>query len=215
MRIIKPVTYTLLVIFWLTLIFSTVSAYANTTQTNTSGSNTNISGAYTGGATTYESGSTATTTSTNSSTSNIKSAPYTASAPGMNTSNNCAMSLSGGLQTFSIGVSGGKSYIDKTCELIALSRTLHSFGMKVSAISLLCTDERVFKAMVISGTPCPILNANGVSVIGKKASEILIKEYNYEMPTYVKWVELNKIKLKQDTKKSYKKSTTIHNDKKN
>ena len=200
MRIIKPVTYTLLVIFWLTLIFSTVSAFANTTQTNTSGANSSTS--ITGG---YESGSSSNTTSTNSSTSNIKSAPFTSSAPGMNTSNNCAMALSGGLQTFSIGVSGGKSYIDKTCELIALSRTLHSFGMKVSAISLLCTDERVFKAMAISGTPCPILNADGVSVIGKKASEVLIKEYNYEMPTYKKWVELNKNK-----KKPFKKSTQIH-----
>jgi hypothetical protein len=211
MRIIKPVTYSLLVIFWLTLIFSTVNAFANTTQTNTTGSNssTSITGGYES-ATTYQDGSSSNTTTNSTSTSNIKSAPFTSSAPGMNTSNNCAMALSGGLQTFSIGVSGGKSYIDKTCELIALSRTLHSFGMKVSAISLLCTDERVFKAMAISGTPCPILNADGVSVIGKKASEVLIKEYNYEMPTYKKWVELNKNK-----KKPYKKSTLIHNDKKN
>jgi len=206
MRIIKPVTYTLLVIFWLTLIFSTVSAYANTTQTNTTGANssTSITGGYES-ATTYQSGSSSNSTTNSTSTSNIKSAPFTSSAPGMNTSNNCAMALSAGLQTFSIGLSGGKSYVDKTCELIALSRTLHSFGMKVSAISLLCTDERVFKAMAISGTPCPILNANGVSVIGKKASEVLIKEYNYEMPTYKKWVELNKNK-----KKPHKKSTQIH-----
>ena len=205
MRIIKPVTYTLLVIFWLTLIFSTVSAFA-TTQHNVSGANssTSITGGYES-ATTYQSGSSSNSTTNSTSTSNIKSAPYTSSAPSMNTSNNCAMALSGGLQTFSIGVSGGKSYIDKTCELIALSRTLHSFGMKVSAISLLCTDERVFKAMAISGTPCPILNADGVSVIGKKASEVLIKEYNYEMPTYKKWVELNKNK-----KKPFKKSTQIH-----
>ena len=188
MRIIKPVTYSLLVIFWLTLIFSTVNAFANTTQTNTTGSNssTSITGGYES-ATTYQNGSSSNTTTNSTSTSNIKSAPMTANSPGMNTSNNCAMALSMvDLQTFSIGVSGGKSYIDKTCELIALSRTLHSFGMKVSAISLLCTDERVFKAMAISGTPCPILNADGVSVIGKKASEVLIKEYNYEMPTYKK-----------------------------
>ena len=207
MRIIKPVTYTLLVIFWLTLIFSTVNAFANTTQTNTyqaANSSTSITGGYES-ATTYQDGSSSNSTTNSTSTSNIKSAPFTSSAPGMNTSNNCAMALSGGLQTFSIGVSGGKSYIDKTCELIALSRTLHSFGMKVSAISLLCTDERVFKAMAISGTPCPILNADGVSVIGKKASEVLIKEYNYEMPTYKKWVELNKNK-----KKPFKKSTQIH-----
>ena len=208
MKIIKPVTYSVLVILWLTLIFSTVKAYA-VEQNNTSGSNTNISGAYTGGATTYESGSTSSTTSTNSSTSNIKSAPLTASAPGMNTSNNCAMALSGGLQTFSIGVSGGKSYVDKTCELIALSRTLNSFGMKVAAISLLCQDERIFKAMFISGTPCPV-----ESKIGNEAKKLLATKYNYEMPTYEKFVELEKIKVKKVKIKIYKKSTLIHNEQK-
>jgi len=211
MRIIKPVTYTLLVIFWLTLIFSTVSAFANTTQTNTSGANssTSITGGYES-ATTYQNGSSSNSTTNSTSTSNIKSAPFTSSAPGMNTSNNCAMALSGGLQTFSIGVSGGKSYIDKTCELIVLSRTLHSFGMKVSAISLLCTDERVFKAMFLSGTPCPVEGK-----IGDAAKKLLAKKYNYEIPTYEKFVELEKIKVKKVKIKTYKKSTLIHNDKKN
>jgi len=209
MRIIKPVTYTLLVIFWLTLIFSTVSAFANTTQTNTSGANssTSITGGYES-ATTYQNGSSSNSTTNSTSTSNIKSAPFTSSAPGMNTSNNCAMALSGGLQTFSIGVSGGKSYIDKTCELIALSRTLQSFGMKVAAIALLCQDERVFKAMSFaSGTPCPIEGK-----IGNEAKKLLAEKYNYEMPTYKKYVELEKLKKKN---KPYKKSTLIHNDKKN
>ena len=209
MRIIKPVAYSLLVILWMTLIFSTVDAYAVGNQNNTSGSNTAIEGNYSGGATTYESGSTNTTNSTSSSTSNIKSAPPTSSAPGMNTSNNCAMALSGGLQTFSIGVSGGKSYIDQTCELIVLSRTLHSFGMKVSAISLLCTDERVFKAMFLSGTPCPVEGK-----IGDAAKKLLAEKYDYQIPTYEKFVELEKIKVKKVKIKTYKKSTLIHNDKK-
>ena len=207
MRIIKPVTYSILVILWLTLIFSTVNAFANTTQTNTTGSNssTSITGGYES-ATTYQDGSSSNSTTNSTSTSNIKSAPFTSSAPGMNTSNNCAMALSGGLQTFSIGVSGGKSYIDKTCELIALSRTLQSFGMKVAAIALLCQDERVFKAMSFaSGTPCPIEGK-----IGDEAKKLLAEKYNYEMPTYKKFVELEKKK-----KKSHKKSTLIHNDKKN
>ena len=207
MRIIKPVAYALLIIMWITLIGSTAFAVGN--QNNTSGSNTAIEGNYSGGATTYESGSTSTTTSTNSSTSNIKSAPPTSSAPGMNTSNNCAMALSGGLQTFSIGVSGGKSYIDQTCELIVLSRTLHSFGMKVSAISLLCTDERVFKAMFLSGTPCPVEGK-----IGDAAKKLLAEKYDYQIPTYEKFVELEKIKVKKVKIKTYKKSTLIHNDKK-
>ncbi len=66
MRIIKPVTYTLLVIFWLTLIFSTVKAYANTTQTNTTGANssTSITGGYES-ATTYQNGSSSNTTTKN------------------------------------------------------------------------------------------------------------------------------------------------------
>jgi len=217
MKIIKPTVYSLLVILWMTLIFSTVDAYAVGNQHNTSGSNTAIEGNYTGGSTTYESGSTNTTNSTSNSTSNIKSAPPTSSAPGMNTSNNCALALSGGLQTFSVGVSGGKSFIDETCELIVLSRTLHSFGMKVSAITLLCTDERVFKAMAISGTPCPVLDSKGVSQIGDKATKTLVEEYNYEIPTYEKWVQLNKAELqkqeielkKETTKNKIKKLETI------
>ena len=191
MRIIKPVTYSILVILWITLILSTVKAYAGSTINSTSGNNTAIEGGYTGGSTTYESGSSSSTTSTTNSTSNIRSAPPTASAPGMNTSNNCAMSLSGGVQTFSIGVSGGKSYIDKNCELIVLSRTLQSFGMKVAAISLLCQDERVFQAMFMAKTYCPVEGK-----ISQEAYELIVNKYNYEMPTYKKYVELEKKKNK-------------------
>ena len=186
MRIIKPVAYALLIIMWITLIGST--AFAVNNQNNSSGSNTAIEGNYST-TTEYQSGSSSNSTTNSTSTSNIKSAPPTSSAPGMNTSNNCAMALSGGLQTFSIGVSGGKSYVDKTCELIVLSRTLNSFGMKVAAISLLCSDERVFKAMFLSGTPCPV-----ESKIGNEAKKLLATKYNYEMPTYEKFVEFEKSK---------------------
>jgi hypothetical protein len=186
MRIIKPVAYALLIIMWITLIGST--AFAVNNQNNSSGSNTAIEGNYST-TTEYQSGSSSNSTTNSTSTSNIKSAPPTSSAPGLNTSNNCAMALSGGLQTFSIGVSGGKSYIDKTCELIVLSRTLNSFGMKVAAISLLCSDERVFKAMFLSGTPCPV-----ESKIGNEAKKLLATKYNYEMPTYEKFVEFEKSK---------------------
>lgn len=190
MTIIKRITYFGLVVFWLTLIFSTVNAFAGSTINSTSGNNTAIEGGYTGGSTTYQSGSSSNTTSTTNSTSNIRSAPPTASAPGMNTSNNCAMSLSAGVQTFSIGVSGGKSYIDKNCELIVLSRTLQSFGMKVAAISLLCQDERVFQAMFMAKTYCPVEGK-----ISQEAYELIVNKYNYEMPTYKKYVELEKKKI--------------------
>ena len=204
MKYIKGLAFIFLAVVWFSIILAT-AAIAVGNQNNTSGSNTAIEGNYTGGATTYESGSTNTTNSTSNSTSNIKSAPPTSSAPGMNTSNNCALTLSGGVQTFSIGVSGGKSYVDKTCELIALSRTLQSFGMKVAAISLLCQDERVFKAMSFAaGTPCPIEGK-----IGDEAKKLLAEKYNYEMPTYEKYIELEK-KKKPKTKAKKLKTIKVH-----
>jgi len=175
----------------------TTSAYAGSTQTNVSGSNTAIEGNYTGGSTTYESGSSSSSTTNSTSNSNIRSAPPTSASPGVNTSNNCAIALSGGIQTFSIGVSGGKSYQDETCELIALSKTLSQMGMKVAAISLLCSDERIFQAMFMAKTYCPVDGE-----IGEKAYKLLVHKYNYEMPTYKKYVELerkkkNKIKIEK------------------
>jgi len=184
------IIYSALVIMWIGLVTSTV-ANAVGNQTNSSGSNTAIEGNYSGGATTYESGSTSTSTTNSTSTSNMKSAPYTSSAPSMNTSNNCAMALSGGIQTFSIGVSGGKSYVDRTCELIALSTALRNVGMKVASIAILCQDKRVWEAFLSAGTPCP---TDGK--IGKESLKLIADKYNYQMPTYKKWVELEKKKKK-------------------
>ena len=190
MKRIKVISYIVIILAWIFLITATTAAFAGSTQTNTTGSNTAIEGNYTGGSTTYESGSESTSTTNSTSTSNIRSAPPTSSAPGMNTSNNCALALSGGVQTFSIGVSGGKSYQDETCELIALSKTLSQMGMKVAAISLLCSDERVFQAMFMAKTYCPVDGK-----IGEDAYNLLVNKYDYEMPTYKKYVELEKKKI--------------------
>ena len=190
----KKITYIILAILWTGLITSTV-LYADSTQTNTSGSNTAIEGGYTSSATTnYQDGSSSNTTSTtsNTSTSNIKSAPFSASAPNMSTSNNCALSLSAGVQNFSIGASVGRSYQDKTCELIALSTALRNVGMKVASIAILCQDERVWKAFIAAGTPCP---TDGQ--IGKASMKLIKEQYNYEMPTYEKWVKIQKKKDKE------------------
>ena len=174
-----------LIILMLGLALFARPAYSGSTQSNTSGSNTAIEGGYTGGATTYESGSTATTTSTNSSTSNIKSAPPTASAPSYNsmTQDVCSTGASAGIQTFGIGITGGKHFIDKNCERLKLSRILNDFGMKVAAVAILCQDERVFESMIQAGTPCPIDGK-----IGRDAL-VLWKKYDHERPdhkTYIK-----------------------------
>ena len=35
------------------------------------------------------------------------------------------------------------------------AKTLYDMGMKVAAVSLMCSDQRVFDAMMNAGTPCP------------------------------------------------------------
>ena len=161
------------------------AAYAGSTQTNVSGSNTAIEGGYTGGATTYESGSTSTSTTTNTSNSDIRSPPPSAGAPSYNsmTQDVCAVGASAGLQTFGVGISGGKHFIDKNCERLKLARILNDFGMKVGAVAILCQDERVFEAMINAGTPCPIDGR-----IGKEAMA-LWKKYDFERPDYKAYVK--------------------------
>ena len=179
-----------LIILLCSLAFCVTPAYPNTTQNNTSGSNTSITGGYTSSATnTYQSGSSNNTTTTNNSTSNMRSAPPTASAPSVTNAGSdvCLAGASAGVQTFGIGVSGGKSFRDKNCERIKLSRELNSLGMKVAAVAILCQDERVFEAMEQAGTPCPFEGK-----IGKQAKAAW-KKYDKLRPDYETYVQNLKI----------------------
>jgi len=181
-------------------------AYPGSTQTNTSGSNTAIEGGYTSSATTtYQSGSSSNSTTNSTTNSNVKSAPPSSSAPSYNsmTQDVCAVGASLGVQTFGVGVSGGKHFIDKNCERLKLARILNDFGMKVAAVAILCQDERVFESMIQAGTPCPIDGK-----IGKEA-QALWSKYDNERPDYNVYVkrmkdrekideELAKLKAKQE-----------------
>ncbi len=173
----------------------TAKVMAGSTQTNTSGSNTAIEGGYTSTATTtYESGSSSSSTTTNTTNSNIKSAPPSSSAPSYNsmTQDVCAVGMSLGVQTFGIGISGGKHAIDKNCERLKLARILNDFGMKVAAVAILCQDERVFESMIQAGTPCPIDGK-----IGKEA-EALWSKYDHERPDYNTYIKRMKDREKAD-----------------
>jgi len=169
----------------LTLLVYPIKAIAGSTQSNVSGSNTAIEGNYTGGSTTYESGSESTSTTTNTTNSDIRSSPPTAGAPSYNsmTQDVCAVGASAGLQTFGVGISGGKHFIDKNCERLKLARILNDFGMKVAAVAILCQDERVFESMIQAGTPCPIDGK-----IGKDALALWTK-YDFERPDYKDYIK--------------------------
>ena len=170
-------------------------AYPGSTQTNVSGSNTAIEGGYTSTATTtYQSGSSSNSTTNSTTNSNTKSAPPSASSPSYNsmTQDVCAVGGSLGVQTFGLGISGGKHFIDKNCERLKLARILNDFGMKVAAVAILCQDERVFESMIQAGTPCPIDGK-----IGKEAKQLWGK-YDHERPDYNTYVKRMEDRRKAD-----------------
>ncbi len=170
----------------LVLLVCSNKAIAGSTQTNVSGSNTAIEGNYSSeSSTTYQSGSSSNTTTSSTTNSNIKSAPPSSSAPSYNsmTQDVCAVGASVGVQTFGVGLSGGKHFIDKNCERLKLARILNDFGMKVAAVAILCQDERVFESMIQAGTPCPIDGK-----IGKDALALWTK-YDFERPDYKAYVK--------------------------
>ena len=183
-----------LLIFLFAILFAT-NAWAGSTQTNVSGSNTAIEGGYASeSTTTYESGSESTSTTTNTTNSDIRSAPPSAAAPSYNsmTQDVCAVGISAGIQTFGVGISGGKHVIDKNCERLKLARILNDFGMKVAAVAILCQDERVFESMIQAGTPCPIDGKIGKSALA------LWKLYEFERPDYKAYV--NRMKKREEVK---------------
>ena len=186
----------ILIILMMSLALFVEPAYPAESQTNVSGSNTSIEGGYTGGATTYQSGSSSNSTTNSTSNSNIKSAPPTSSAPSYNsmTQDVCAVGGSLGVQTFGLGISGGKHFIDKNCERLKLARILNDFGMRVAAVAILCQDERVFESMISAGTVCPI--------DGKIGSEAMAlwSRYGHERPDYKTYVKRIKDREKADKK---------------
>jgi hypothetical protein len=187
-------TAVLIVLMCLLALFAT-PAYPGSTQTNTSGSNTAIEGGYTSTATTtYQSGSSSNTTTNSTTNSNIRSAPPTAAAPTVTNSGSdvCLAGASAGVQTFGIGVSAGKSFRDKNCERIKLSRELNSLGMKVAAVAILCQDPRVFASMEHAGTPCPYEGSIG------KAAKAKWKKYGKLRPDYELYVKNLQIKEEAD-----------------
>jgi hypothetical protein len=96
---------------------------------------------------------------------NIKSPPPSAIAPSMMSYSQdlCTTGQTGAVQTQIFGISAGRAIRDNNCERIKLSKTLYDMGMRVAAVSLLCQDDRVFRAMEMAGTPCPWMGLIGGS----------------------------------------------------
>ena len=89
----------------------------------------------------------------------------------------------GSLQTVGVGFSSGGYEIDPNCDRRRDAKLLSDLGMKVSAVARLCQSLDVWKAMFVSGTPCPVLS-NGKLVVGKRAFLVMKRQPETYIPDY-------------------------------
>ena len=146
--------------------------------------------------------SSSTVSSTVSGTTTVDRTPSTAVSPNViiNNQDVCTTGISGAAQSAWFGISMGKTIRDETCERLKLARSLYGMGMKVASVSLMCQDTRVFQAMEMAGTPCPIDGK-----IGEAAKQIWDKE-PYRRPDYQEW------RNKRENKDKVKELETYHTD---
>ena len=145
--------------------------------------------------TAYGADSNTVSSSTVTGTTTVDRTPSTAVSPSVIINNNdvCKTGISGAAQSAWFGISFGKTIEDLNCERLKLARSLYGMGMKVASVSLLCQDSRVFKAMEMAGTPCPIDGKIG------QAAKVLWDKEPYRRPDYQEWRERreNKDKVKE------------------
>jgi hypothetical protein len=123
-----------------------------------------------------------TSTVDSTSTTTVNSPPPTAASPSINSTNSdlCLVGTSGAVQTQILGVSGGSTTIDPTCERLKISKTLYDMGMKVAAVAVMCQDPRVFEAMINAGTPCPVNGKIGPEALAEWDSKPEMKPETIE-----------------------------------
>ena len=183
------------IIGWLFVLAFFISVIAHShTQNSTTGSNTLIQGNMESTTTENYSAATAVDNSSSTSTvSKVQSSPPSAHSPGLTSGiDTCSMSTSGSLQTFGFGVSGGRVAVEEGCEMRKNAKLLSDLGMKIAAISLLCSHSpELFHAMFMAESYCPI-NVNGKSLIGSAALAIYTK-YPKTRGDYEIWLKQQEI----------------------
>ena len=111
--------------------------------------------------------------------------PYSAIAPTFMSTGpeTCLQGGSQALQSSVVGLSRGAYKVDPECNRRRDAKVLSDLGMKVAAVARMCQNPETWKAMFMSGTPCPILQ-NGKLIVGKRAYLALKQNPSLLIPNY-------------------------------
>jgi len=90
----------------------------------------------------------------------------------------CLIPTSRGFQVSLFGIAEGSMTQDLECgrrkdaRLLGAPQAVGGLGLQVSGISIMCSNPRVFKAMALANTPCPVNDiGSGRLLIGRQAFE--------------------------------------------
>jgi hypothetical protein len=132
---------------------------------------------------TTEDNSVSTTYSGAGSSSSIPASTAVSPSYLSNGQDTCLIGTGTSIQTVGVGLSRGSYKVDSNCERRKDAKALFDLSMKVAAVALMCTDPLVFRAMMNSGTPCPLLH-NSRLVVGKRAYLLMKMSPETYIPDY-------------------------------
>lgn len=95
----------------------------------------------------------------------------------------CLQGAGSSIQTGIVGYTSGNYKVDEYCNRRRNAKVLSDLGMKVAAIAVMCADEAVFRAMFVSGTPCPVIKG-GRLVVGRRAFLLMKMQPSLYIPDY-------------------------------
>ena len=95
----------------------------------------------------------------------------------------CLQGTGSSIQTGIVGYTSGNYKVDEYCNRRRNAKVLSDLGMKVAAIAVMCADEAVFRAMFVSGTPCPLVKG-GRLVVGRRAFLLMKMQPSLYIPDY-------------------------------
>ena len=98
-------------------------------------------------------------------------------------SESCLQSVSGGVQLVGFGLSSGRYMQDEECNRRRNAITLSNMGMKIAAVSLMCQNADVWRAMLLAATPCPVVKY-GKIIVGKRAMLEIKQRPSLLIPDY-------------------------------
>ena len=85
----------------------------------------------------------------------IKNTPSMFSAPLVSSNDTCMGSTSGSVAAPGLGLSFGSTWVDENCKMLKNSQALWNMGFRAASLALMCNDEKIREALLVTGFSCP------------------------------------------------------------